>query len=115
MLFDEPFLDLPQALHVAVNPDEPAVRFWILDRPWAGTVGALVAALIAIPAFRRLIRLDWGEWLNTHTTFAWVILGLVWWLCLTPGPVGPVIMTVSLILSIFGWRQTRNSVMVVDT
>ena len=53
------------------------------------SVTALAISLIAIPLFRRLIRLDWGEWLNARTTIAWLILGLVWWMWLTPGVPGP--------------------------
>jgi hypothetical protein len=74
----------------------------------------LLLCLLAIPIFRRFIRLDWGEWLNARTTVAWFLLGMVWWLWLTPGPVGPLIIAVALIRAFVHRRQSRNSVMVVD-
>ncbi|MBS0203685.1 MAG: hypothetical protein JSS49_12340 [Planctomycetes bacterium] len=111
---EEPFLDLPQALRVALTNEHPSVDFWLLDRRWVDTVGALLVCLVAIPIFRRFIRLDWGEWLNARTTVAWLLLGLVWWLWLTPGPIGPLIITVALIRALLYRRQARNSVLVVD-
>ena len=111
---EEPFLDLPQALRVALTADNQSVDFWLLDRRWIDTVGALLLCLLAIPIFRRFIRLDWGEWLNARTTVAWFLLGMVWWLWLTPGPVGPLIIAVALVRAFVHRRQSRNSVMVVD-
>ena len=74
----------------------------------------LLLCLVAIPLFRRFIRLDWGEWLDKRTTIAWLMLGLVWWLWLTPGPVGPLIMSIALLRAAMSKRRSRNSVMVVD-
>jgi hypothetical protein len=110
---EEPFVDLP-AVRVAVSSDDHSVSFWLFDRRWLDAISALVITLIAIPLFRRLIRLEWGEWLNAHTTVAWLILGLVWWMWLTPGILGPLIITVTICRSITQRRQARNSVMVVD-
>ncbi len=112
---EELFVDLPQALRVSLTADNHAVNFWLLDRRWINAVGALILSLIAIPLFRRFIRLDWGEWLNRHTTLAWLMMGLIWWLWLTPGPVGPLIMVIAILRSGIQRQQSRNSVMVVES
>ena len=111
---EEPFLDLPNALRVAPVGADHSVNFWLLDRRWLDVVGALLLCLIAIPLFRRLIRLEWGEWLNSRTTIAWLLLGIVWWLWLTPGPVGSLIVTITILRAGLHRRQSRNSVMVVE-
>jgi hypothetical protein len=112
---EELFVDLPQALRVSLAAGNHAVNFWLLDRRWINAVGALILSLIAIPLFRRFIRLDWGEWLNRHTTLAWLMMGLVWWLWLTPGPVGPLIMVIAILRSGIQRQQSKNSVMVVES
>lgn len=111
---EEAFVDLPQSLRLSLAQDQHSVNFWLFDRRWINAVGGLLVSLLAIPLFRRFIRLDWGDWLNRHTTFSWVIIGLIWWLWLTPGPVGPLIIVIALIRSGVQRQQSRNSVMVVD-
>ncbi len=115
MQLNEQFVDLPHSLRVAVSLENPSVNFWMLDSRWVNGVGACLICLVAIPLFRRLIRLEWGEWLNTRTNFAWLLLGLVWWLWLTPGPVGPAIIAVAVFRSLVYRRQAQNSVMVVES
>ena len=111
---DDPFIDLPYALRLAIADDSPSVSIWTFDRRAVNGLGACLLCLGAIPVFRRLIRLEWGVWLKTRATIAWLLLGLVWWLCLTPGPVGPVIIAAAIIHSLVYRRQARNSVLVVD-
>lgn len=111
---EEPLLDLPQALRVALPADHNSVNFWVLDRRWLNAVSALLLTLIAIPIFRRFIRLDWGEWLSVRTTLAWLLLGSIWWLWLTPGPFGPLIITIAIARATLQRRQHRNSVVVVE-
>lgn len=114
MQIEEPLVDLPQALRASLINNDHSVEFWLLDRRWVNGIGALLLCLIAIPLFRRLIRLDWGEWLNTRTTLAWLMLGLVWWLCLSPGPIGPLIISIAILRAALQRRQARHSVFVVD-
>jgi hypothetical protein len=114
MQIEEPLVDLPQALRASLINSDDSVEFLLLDRRWINGIGALLLCLIAIPLFRRLIRLDWGEWLNTRTTLAWLLLGMVWWLCLSPGPIGPLIMTIAILRAAMQRRQARHSVFVVD-
>lgn len=112
---NEQFADLPHALRVAVADENPSVDFWLLDRRWMNGVGACLACLVAIPLFRRMIRLEWGEWLKTRATVAWLLLGTVWWLWLSPGPVGPAIIASAIIRLLVYRRQSKNSVLVVDS
>lgn len=111
---DETLLDLPQALRLSLPATDQSISFWILDCRWLNLVGATVLCLVAIPVFRRLIRLDWGEWLSKRNTIGWLLLGLVWWLWLSPGPVGPLVVAIVLIRSIMHRRQVRQSVMMVE-
>lgn len=108
------FVDLPGAIRMAVDPAHPAVTFWQLDRGSLDLVGALLIGLVAIPVFRRIIRLDWGEWLSLRSTLAWMLLGLVWWIWLTPAPLGPLMMAITLLRAGIHRRQSQNSVMVVE-
>jgi hypothetical protein len=112
---DEPLFDLPNSLRVAPAAADHSVSFWLLDRRWVNLVCGLVACLIAIPLFRRFIRLEWGEWLNSRTTIGWLLLGLVWWLWLTPGPLGPLIILIAALRTVLHRRQSQNSVMVVES
>lgn len=111
---EELFVDLPQSLRVSLAPQSHIVTFWLLDRRWVNAVGALLTSLVAIPLFRRFIRLDWGEWLNRRTTVAWLMIGAIWWMFLTPGPVGPLIMVIAILRSGVQRQQSKHSVMIVD-
>ena len=115
MQLNDQFVDLPHAMRVAVSLDNPSVNFWMLDRRWVNGVGACLLCLVAIPLFRRLIRLEWGEWLSARTSIAWLLLGLVWWLWLTPGPVGPAIVSAAIVRMLIYRRQAQNSVLVVES
>lgn len=111
----EPYLDLPQVLRIAPAPGVATLNFWVLDRRWLNSVGAILLLLILLPILRRSIRLDLGEWLSARSMLAWLMLGLVWWLWLTPGPAGPLIITIATVRSLLQRRQSRNSVMVVES
>jgi hypothetical protein len=93
---EEQFVDHPQALRTIATADAPRVSFWLVDRSWWATVLALLLSLIVIPALRKMIRLDWGEWLSARATISWLMLGVVWWLYLTPGFLGPLMITIAL-------------------
>ena len=57
---------------------------------------ALLLGLLVIPSLRKMIRLDWGEWLSARVTVSWLMLGVVWWLYLTPGFLGPLMIAIAL-------------------
>jgi len=111
---DAPFADLPGALRLAVDPVDPSVSFWQLDRWALEILGILSLGLIALAVFRRLIRLEWGEWLSLRTTLAWVLLGMIWWIWLTPGPLGPLIVAIAILRAGIHRRQMQHSVLVVE-
>jgi hypothetical protein len=109
-----PYINLPQALRVGPESTDQSLTIWLINRRAVDACGALLLCLIAIPLLRRCIRLDWGEWLNKRSTIAWLMLGLVWWIWLTPGPVGPLIISTALLRGLVSKRKSRNSVMIVD-
>jgi len=90
------------------------VSFWQLDRWALEILGILSLGLIALAVFRRLIRLEWGEWLSLRTTLAWVLLGMIWWIWLTPGPLGPLIVAIAILRAGIHRRQMQHSVLVVE-
>ena len=94
---EEQFVDHPQALRTIATAEAPRVGFWLVDRRWLAVVLALLLSLIVIPSLRRLIRLDWGEWLSVRATISWLLLGVVWWFYLTPGFLGPLIIAMATI------------------
>jgi hypothetical protein len=96
-LVEEQFVDHPEALRTIVTTDTPRVPFWLIDRRWLSAALALLLCLLAIPLLRNTIRLDWGEWLSARATISWLLLGLVWWLSLTPGFLGPLMIAITAI------------------
>ena len=92
---EEQFVDHPQALRTVATAEAPRVGFWLVDRRWLAAALALLLSLIVIPTLRKMIRLDWGEWLSARVTISWLLLGLVWWLYLTPGFLGPLMIAIA--------------------
>ena len=92
---EEQFVDHPHALRTVATRESPRVGFWLIDRRWLALLLGLLLSLIAIPSLRYLIRLEWGEWLSTRVTVSWLLLGVVWWLYLTPGFFGPLMIALA--------------------
>ncbi|MBC8116112.1 MAG: hypothetical protein H7062_17125, partial [Candidatus Saccharimonas sp.] len=92
---EEQFVDHPQALRTVATAETPRVAFWLVDRRGLAAAMALLLGLIVIPSLRKMIRLDWGEWLSARVTVSWLLLGLVWWFYLTPGFLGPLMITIA--------------------
>ncbi len=93
---EEQFVDHPQALRTVATMESPRADFWLVDRRWLAAAMALLLSLIAIPSLRRMIRLDWGEWLSARATISWLLLGVVWWVYLTPGFLGPLMIAIAI-------------------
>jgi hypothetical protein len=114
---EEPFIELPQTLRPVLSATEPAIHavdFWTVDRRAVQATTALLLSLIVFPLLRRLIRIEWGVWLSAHTTIAWILLGILWWTCLTPGAFGPLIIAVAVIHAAIQQRYTDSSVVIEE-
>ena len=72
---------------------------------------AVVAFGVLIPVGLALSRIGIGPWLRDHSSVAWMLLGLVWWICLTPGVIGPVL----ILLGLFTAVRRRQRVIVQAT
>lgn len=80
-------------------------RFWFWERWLLRVVAALAVVLIIVPIALKLLTLPVGDWLHTHYYLSWVILGLIWWVCLAPSIFGVALIVVAGIAAI---RERRR-------
>lgn len=64
------------------------LRFWQVRRKELLIWLALPAAAMLIPVLLRWLRRPNAEWFHSHQSLAWMLLGFVWWLWLSPSVVG---------------------------
>lgn len=68
------------------------IRIWNYDRRAMNVGLSTLFALFLIPIFRRLIRIEWSDWLVGHSALSWSVLAAFWWLFLTPSALGPAVL-----------------------
>lgn len=72
---------------------DAALSVILIDRQWMFWVVALFAVVALVPIVRAWLSWQTGEWLATHPLFANAVLGVAWWLWLTPSIVGILVLT----------------------
>jgi hypothetical protein len=80
--------DHPDVTLGMVSPAATQQSAWRIDRHWARWLLRCLLVLILLPLLRLVVRREWSEWLKAHPHAATALLGLVWWLCLSPSIVG---------------------------
>ncbi len=98
---------VPGLLSVKLATAEPdsTHNVWTLQRrPVSLLLGVFGFAAVLL-IFRRLLKLEIGEWLYGHQPISWALLGIIWWLCLSPSVVGVALIAISVIWAI---RQRMN-------
>ncbi len=83
---------------LGIGPADAPFSAWVLDTTWlrlplAAAIFALVAATALRPASAKV-----GRWILNHPPLTLALVGLVWWLCLSPRAVGPLVLVAAL-----GW------------
>lgn len=80
---------------VAVQPNRP-VSLWIIDDRLDGILTSVFVALLLLPAVWVLLSLETGDRMAAWPTASWLLIGLIWWLCLRASPIGLLIAIASL-------------------
>lgn len=80
---------------VTVPPNRP-VSLWIIDDRLDGILTSLFVALLLLPAVWVLLSLETGERMAAWPTASWLLIGLIWWLCLRASPIGLLVAIASL-------------------
>lgn len=83
---------------IAVLPGQ-SVRFWVVDRRASLILLTVLIALITLPTFATLVKLQTGDRLAQWPLGSGLVLAATWWICLGWGPVGFVAFVVMLIVT----------------
>lgn len=81
-------------------------------QPWLAWVLAGIALPLVIVFTYRIVRLEAGEWLHRHHAVAWLLLGILWWLCFTPSILGLLGVAASIVVVL---RRNHQPTMVVKS
>lgn len=91
-------VDHPRVLYGALDPSADHTWLWRVEGWGPRLLSGGVLFLAALVSFRLIRRPRWREWLRRHPNGATALLGLLWWLCLTPSILG---------VAILGWSGYR--------
>ncbi len=85
------------------------------NAPWrrmiVGAALTLLLVIVGVWGLRRTARMAWNDRFARHPQLAWTLLGIVWWLCLSPSIIGIVILVLvatQLIYRQVGWWHARS-------
>jgi hypothetical protein len=81
--------------------------------PWLWWVLACMAMPFVIIIAYRIVRLEAGEWLHRHHAIAWLLLGMLWWFCLTPSVLG--LLGVAASIVVFLRRNHQPTMTITST
>ena len=81
---------------VTVQPNRP-VSLWIIDDRLDGILTSVFVALLLLPVVWVLLRLETGDRMAAWPTASWLLIGLIWWLCLRASPIGLLVAIGSLV------------------
>lgn len=81
---------------IAARQSSP-ISLWVIDDRLDGIMTSVFVALLAFPAVWLLLRMETGDRLAVNPTLSWLILGLIWWLCLRASPAGLLVAGVSFV------------------
>jgi hypothetical protein len=81
-------------------------------QPWLAWVLAGIALPLVIVITYRIVRLEAGDWLHRHHAVAWLLLGILWWLCFTPSILGFLGVGASIVVVL---RRNHQPTMVVKS
>jgi hypothetical protein len=75
--------------------DGTQVEFWVVDTQVDRILGSILIAIVAVPMFVLLLGLETGDRIAKRPEFCWLVLGLIWWLCLKGSGAGFILGLVS--------------------
>lgn len=105
-LLEEPVTDFSGAVRGHADTDG-RILFWRIDRRWPQGIFSLLLAALLIPLLRRVIRLEWSQWLQRNVAVSWLLLATVWWLFLTPSAFGSTLFLVAIFKAATQYRPAK--------
>ena len=67
---------------VVNNSNGTRLEFWVVDNRVNRILVSILIAMMSVPAFFFLLTLETGDRIAKRSEVCWVVLGLIWWLCL---------------------------------
>ncbi len=95
-LLEGPATETKSAIR-GIGNQEGTIVLWQFNGPVVLFVYSVLLGLLLVPLCRRLIRIEWSEWLHRHVAISWLLLATFWWLFLTPSAFGPVLLVLGLL------------------
>jgi hypothetical protein len=87
-LIDDALVDHTAAQYGTLATTADRTWFWRFRDSTRRTALGGVVFLLALAALRLLARPGWRNWLQAHPNASTGLIGLLWWLCLTPSILG---------------------------
>ena len=80
---------------VVEKVDGRQVEFWVVDSQVDRILGSILIVIVAVPMFVLLLGLETGDRIAKRPEICWLVLGLIWWLCLKGSGAGFILGLVS--------------------
>ncbi|MFP6763868.1 MAG: hypothetical protein VB858_09620, partial [Planctomycetaceae bacterium] len=74
-----------------------SVSLWVIDDGLDRILTSVLVAVLAGPVFWVLLSLQTGDRLANNSTASWLLMGIIWWLCLRASPAGLLLAVGSLV------------------
>ena len=105
-LLEEPASDFEGTVR-GVGDRDGTIRLRRIDWRWILGGCSAILAVILIPLLRRIIRIEWSEWLHRHVAVSWLLLATFWWLFLTPSVLGTILLFVALFRAVTQYKLAK--------
>ena len=77
--------------------DATDVRLWVVDNRVNGILASMLIAIVVLPVFILFLGLQTGDKIARRPALCWLVLGLIWWLCLKGSGAGFVLSVTSVL------------------
>ena len=99
---------------VVEKPEGTQVEFWVVDTQVDRILGSILIVIVAVPVLILLLGLETGDRIAKQPEICWLVLGLIWWLCLKGSGAGFILGLVSslwIVVSYILRRRTRDTLL----
>ena len=92
------------------------VEFWVVDTQVDRILGSILIVIVAFPVFILLLGLETGDRIAKRPEICWLVLGLIWWLCLKGSGAGFILGLVSGLWIVVSYvvRRRANALLMTD-
>ena len=82
---------------VVEKPEGTQVEFWVVDTQVDRILGSILIVIVTVPVLILLLGLETGDRIAKQPEICWLVLGLIWWLCLKGSGAGFILGLVSIL------------------